>query len=69
MPDKPFKILAQKGKLQVGAVTSGERDIITTRICCLNVTGEIVPTLLIFNRKKMTDDLKRGGHRIRCTVV
>lgn len=58
---KPAKILAQKGKHQVGAVTSGERGTNTTCICCMNAAGEFVPPMLIFKRKRMTDDLKRGG--------
>lgn len=58
---KPSKILAQKGKRQVGAVTSGERGVNTTCICCMNAVGEFIPPMLIFKRKRMTEDLKRGG--------
>lgn len=57
---KPSKILAQKGKHQIGAVTSGERGVNTTCICCVNAAGEFVPPMLIFKRKRMTEDLKRG---------
>lgn len=55
------KVLAQKGKHQVGAVTSGKRGVNTTCICCMNAAGEFVPPMLIYKRKRMTDDLKRGG--------
>ncbi|XP_070529630.1 tigger transposable element-derived protein 1-like [Cardiocondyla obscurior] len=58
---KPAKILALKGKHQVGAVTSGERGLNTTCICCMNAAGEFIPPMLIFKRKRMTDELKRGG--------
>ncbi|CAH2087173.1 unnamed protein product [Euphydryas editha] len=58
---KPSKVLAQKGKYQVGAVTSSERGVNTTCICCMNAAGEFVPPMLIYKRKRMTDDLKRGG--------
>ncbi|CAH2096960.1 unnamed protein product [Euphydryas editha] len=58
---KPSKVLAQKGKYQVGAVTTGERGVNTTCICCMNAAGEFVPPMLIYKRKRMTDDLKRGG--------
>ncbi|XP_061717591.1 uncharacterized protein LOC133525319 [Cydia pomonella] len=58
---KPPKVLALKGKHQVGAVTSGERGLNTTCICCMNAAGEFIPPMLIFKRKRMTDDLKRGG--------
>lgn len=58
---KPAKILALKGKHQVGAVTSGERGINTTCVCCMNASGDFIPPMLIFKRKRMTDILKRGG--------
>ncbi|XP_026746589.1 jerky protein homolog-like [Trichoplusia ni] len=58
---KPQKVLALKGKHQVGAVTSGDRGLNTTCICCMNAAGEFIPPMLIFKRKRMTDDLKRGG--------
>lgn len=58
---KPSKVLAQKGKHQVGAGTSGERGVNTTCICCMNAAGEFVPPILIYKRKRITDDLKRGG--------
>lgn len=58
---KPSKILAKKGKSQIGAVTSAERGITTTCICCINAAGEYIPPMLIFKRKRMSDDLKRGG--------
>lgn len=58
---KPSKILAQKGNHQVGAVTSGEPGTNTTCICCMNAAGKFVPPMLIYKRKRMTDDLKRGG--------
>lgn len=58
---KPSKILAHKGKHQVGAVTSGERGINTTCICCMNAAGEFIPPMLIYKRTRMADGLKRGG--------
>lgn len=58
---KPSKILAKKGKHQVGAVTSGERGTNTTCVCCMNAAGEYIPPMLIFKRKRMTDVLKRAG--------
>nr|XP_012149906.1 PREDICTED: uncharacterized protein LOC105663718 [Megachile rotundata] len=39
---KPFKIIAQKGKHQVGAITSGERGLTTTCIRSMNAAGEFV---------------------------
>ncbi|KAK2577099.1 hypothetical protein KPH14_006266 [Odynerus spinipes] len=58
---KPSKILALKSKHQVGAVTSGERGMDTTCICCMNAADEFIPPMLIYKRKRMTDDVRRGG--------
>jgi hypothetical protein len=40
---KPQKILARKGKHQVGAITSGERGTNTTCVCCMSASGNYVP--------------------------
>ena len=45
---KPMKVLALKGKHQVGGITSGERDVNTTGVCCINAAGSFVPPMLIF---------------------
>ncbi|KAK2579080.1 hypothetical protein KPH14_010929 [Odynerus spinipes] len=50
-----------KGKHQVGAVTSGERGMNTTCICCMNGAGEFISPILIYKRKRMTSDVERGG--------
>lgn len=39
---KPSRISAQKGKHQVGAITSGERGLNTICVCCMNAAGEFV---------------------------
>ncbi|XP_076395897.1 uncharacterized protein LOC105663718 [Megachile rotundata] len=58
---KPSKIIAQKGKHQVGAITSGERGLTTTCICSMNAAGEFVPPMVIFKRTRMNDCLKKGA--------
>lgn len=58
---KPSKIIAQKGKHQVGAITSGERGLTTTCICSMNAAGEFVPPMVIFKRVRMNDCLKKGA--------
>jgi hypothetical protein len=58
---KPSKIIAQKGKHQIGAITSGERGVTTTCVCCMNAAGEFVPPMLIFKRVRMNDCLKKGA--------
>ena len=53
---KPFKIIAQKGKHQVG-----ERDLTTTGVCCMYAAGEFIPSMLIFKCMWMKDSLKKGA--------
>ncbi|XP_011860377.1 PREDICTED: tigger transposable element-derived protein 6-like, partial [Vollenhovia emeryi] len=58
---KPSKVVAQKGKHQVGAITSGERGLTTTGICAMNAAGEFIPPMLIFKRSRLNDALKKGA--------
>ena len=44
------KILAKKGKSQVGLATSGERGQSVTVVCCMNAAGNYVPPAFIFPR-------------------
>ncbi|KAB0803436.1 hypothetical protein PPYR_00406 [Photinus pyralis] len=57
---KAPKVLASKGKHQVGFVASGERGINTTLVCCVNATGNYVPPMFIFKRLRMHPALKNG---------
>lgn len=54
---KPQKVLAHKGKKQVGAITSAERGMHITVVCCMNVIGQYVPPVLIFPRKNWKNEL------------
>lgn len=47
---KPTKIIAKKGKKQVGRATSGERGITVTIIFAVNAIGNSLPPMLIFPR-------------------
>ncbi|KAJ3661747.1 hypothetical protein Zmor_006133 [Zophobas morio] len=58
---KPQKILARKGKKQVGVISSGERGVNTTIVCCFNGTGVYVPPMFIFKRMRMHESLKNGA--------
>lgn len=67
---KPSKIIAKKGKHQIGTITSGERGLTTTCVCCMNAAGEFVPPMLIFKRVRMHDSLIKGappGTEFRCS--
>ena len=56
----PGKILAKKGSKQVGRIVSGEKGNTTTVICSMNASGDFVPSMFIFKRKRWTDLLVRN---------
>lgn len=58
---KTQKIIAKKGKKQVGAITSAERGIHTTAVVCVSSAGNFVPPGLIFPRKKLNETLYDGA--------
>ena len=49
------------GKDQVAALTSAERGALITIVVCMNAAGTFVPPLVIFPRKNMSDQLKKGA--------
>lgn len=51
------KVVALKGKSQVGGVTSGERGVNTTIVCCCNPSGHFIPPMIIFKRQRMCQEL------------
>ncbi|KAK2578406.1 hypothetical protein KPH14_012738 [Odynerus spinipes] len=55
------KVLAKKGKSQVGVVASGERGVNTTFVCCTSASGQYVAPMIIFKRKRMAPDLSEGA--------
>lgn len=50
MVQQPPKVLAPKGQKQIGEITSGERGVLVTMICCINAAGNTVPAYLFFRR-------------------
>ena len=56
------KILAPKGQKQVGMATSGERGSTTTVVCAFSASGKYIPPFFVFKRKRMNDQLLRGGN-------
>lgn len=58
---KNQKVLAMKGKKQVGAISSGERGTNTTMVCCVSASGQYVPPMIIFKRLRWTMELKVGA--------
>eukprot|EP00116_Pleurobrachia_bachei_P003044 sb/3463306/ len=61
VPNYPPRILALKGKKQVGTLASAERGVNTTVLLCGNAAGEFVPPFYIFPRKKQNLELLRGA--------
>lgn len=58
---KPSKIIAAKGKRNVGSVTSTERGTNVTLLVAVSATGASVPPLFVFPRKKYQDHFVRDG--------
>lgn len=49
---KMQKVVALKGKKQISNLTSAERGALITVVTCMNATGNFVPPLFVFPRKK-----------------
>lgn len=61
VPGKNCKVLAQRGRKQVGRVVSAERGVSTTSVICMSASGSYVPPMVIFARKRMKEELKDGA--------
>lgn len=57
----PGKIIAQKGKKQVGAITSAERGTLVTMCLAVSAIGNSIPPMFIFPRVHYQDYFIRGG--------
>ncbi|KAB0803759.1 hypothetical protein PPYR_00729 [Photinus pyralis] len=57
VPSKNSKIIACKGKKQVGVLTSAERGQHLTVVCSFSAAGVYVPPAFIFPRKNMKKEL------------
>lgn len=54
------RIIAKKGRRQVGTVTSGERGETVTAEICFSAAGTYIPPFLIFPRKRMRQEFQTG---------
>lgn len=52
VPNKPSKVLALRGKKQVGTLSSAERGVLTTAETCMSAAGNFMPTMFIFPRTR-----------------
>ncbi len=58
---KSQKILAKKGKKNVGVITSAERSKTITVVCCVSASGNYEPPMFIYPRVRMKPEfLDRG---------
>lgn len=59
-PKSQSKIIALKGKRQVGAITSAERGETVTAEVCMSASGLYMPPMLIFPRIKKKQEFELG---------
>ena len=57
----PTQIVTEKGKKQVGSVTSAERGELVTVACAVNATGNAVPPMFIFPRVRFKEYFMNGS--------
>ena len=58
---KPQKILATKGRKQIGTLNSAKRGRQLTVVCCMNAIGTFVLPIFIFPRKRLKNELMVGA--------
>lgn len=59
-PKGHTRIIAPKGKRQVGVLTSAERGETVTAELCISAAGAYMPPMLIFPRKRMQNEFELG---------
>ncbi|GBM09331.1 hypothetical protein AVEN_135059-1 [Araneus ventricosus] len=66
--NKPSKVLALRGKKQVGTLTSAEWGVLVTAETCVNAAGNFLPPMFVFPRKKenplLMDDAPPGSFAV-----
>lgn len=55
------KIIALRGRKQVGALTSAERGTLSTAVICMSATGNFIPPMIIFPRVRMKKEFLNGA--------
>jgi len=62
----PKKIVAKKGKKQVGRITSGERGLLLTMCTAVFYQGIVIPLFMIFPRVNFLICMMKGS--LPCSV-
>ncbi|XP_069681190.1 uncharacterized protein [Periplaneta americana] len=57
VPNKQSKVLALRGKRQVGGLVSAERGILVTAETCMSASGIYMPTMFVFPRQRAKPEL------------
>lgn len=57
VPNKQPKVLALRGKRQVGGLVSGERGTLVTAETCMSASGKYMPTMFVFPRQRAKPEL------------
>jgi len=55
------KVVASRGKKQIGAITSAERGTLVTMCLAVNAIGNFIPPMFVFPRVNYKDYFVRGG--------
>ena len=59
---KGGKVLSQIGRENAWSISSGERGKYHTIVSCVSISGVALPPFLIYPRKRITDNLKKGAY-------
>lgn len=59
--DRPSKVIALRGRKQVGTLTSAERGTLCTAVICMNAEGSFIPPMIIFPRVRMKEEFLTGS--------
>ena len=58
---KPGKVVAELGKKCVWEITSAEKGKTHTVVVCTSASGFVLPSMIIYPRKRIAESLKEGG--------
>ena len=58
---KSPRVIAHRGKLQVGFISSGETGVNTAAVCCTSASGIFILPMIVFKRKSMHPALGTGS--------
>ncbi|XP_072395261.1 uncharacterized protein [Diabrotica undecimpunctata] len=57
---RPSKVVALRGRKQVGTLTSAERGELSTAVICMSASGIFIPPMIIFPRVNMQQHFMHG---------